>query len=78
MQAVNLVFTVYDRVAEEASPPFIARNKAAAIRMYLNSIKGLAPSDYWLYRIGAFNLDTMELTAVYKPERVMISEGEEE
>jgi len=56
------VYVVWDSVAEEAGPPFVAVNDGIARRMYKNmnipeSLKG----DYYLVRIGYYNSKDMQL-----------------
>lgn len=55
---VNL-YTIYDRLAEEAGPIFHAKNDAVALRAAKNLLKDVAnAADYVLHHIGFF--DTKE------------------
>lgn len=50
------VYTVWDKVAEEAGPPFIAINDGVALRSFkeMNIIPSLR-GDYVLYHIGFYD-----------------------
>lgn len=74
---MSRLYVIYDRVAEESSPPFMARTDGVAVRMYLQSIQQnkLDIQDYWLYKIGCFNCEDMTLIAKDKPLRVKVSDG---
>ena len=61
------VYTVYDKVAEEAGPPFTAVNDNIARRMFANmNIPQALKSDYQLVRIGFYDSKDMQL-AVDEP-----------
>ena len=56
------VYTVYDNVAEEAGPPFVAVNDGIARRMFKNmNIPESLKSDYKLVRIGFYDSKDMLL-----------------
>jgi len=60
-QKVRL-YTIYDRVAEEAGPLFPAVNDGIAIRNYRNVLEQVPEyqrGDYRLYYIGEFDPHTM-------------------
>jgi hypothetical protein len=71
------LYVIYDRIAEESCPPFMARTNGVAVRYYLSSMKDMPINDYWLYRIGVYGTDDMYLHALDKPERVKISDSED-
>jgi len=78
MKTEMKMFAIYDRIAEESSAPFLARTEGVAVRIYLDAIKSQAPSaiqDYWLYSLGVYDTETMELTPKEKASRVKPSEG---
>jgi len=71
------LYVIMDRVAEESTPPFMARTDGVAVRFYLGEmekIKAHLP-DYWLYKIGSYNTETMALLPLSSPIRVKVSEG---
>ena len=57
------VYTVYDRVAEQAGPLMEAINDKVAVRAYKQLIAGqhLEPSEYNLVRLGMYDRDSMSL-----------------
>lgn len=56
------IYTVYDKVAEEAGPLFQAVNDGIALRNYRNmQIPESLKNDYSLYRIGTYDTVTMEI-----------------
>jgi hypothetical protein len=73
------LYTVYDRVAEEAGPVFQARTKGVAIRYFQKLIADnseVNAVDYWLYYLGSYDPVDLLLYGKDKAERVMISELE--
>ena len=68
------LYTVYDRVAEEAGPCFLAVNDGVAVRNFrqlLASSSVVAEDEYVLYKIGSYDSKTMIVKAV-DPVRVMV------
>ena len=74
------LYTIYDRIAEESSPPFLARTDGVAIRHYLAAMqnKDITPDDFWLYKIGGYDTADMRLQALTQPMRVLIKNKEVE
>lgn len=59
------LYTIYDRVAEEAGPVFQAINDGVALRNTVQVLKPLSPTlrdEYQLIKVGSINTKTMELT----------------
>lgn len=58
------MYTIFDRVAEEAMPPFTAKTDGLAIRIFLDVLsKSPHPkNDFLLYRIGEWDPETHTLT----------------
>ena len=57
-----LLFTIYDKSAEEAGPVFNAPNEAIAIRHTVNIMMDIPPhvrSDYMLYCLGHWDHKSM-------------------
>jgi hypothetical protein len=55
------LYSVKDVVAQEFSPPFLAKNDEVALRQFsqfLTSLKGASHSDFKLFQVGFFSLDT--------------------
>lgn len=68
------LYTVYDRVAEEAGPCFLAVNDGVAVRAYRNLVKqeGVVSEDeYILYRVGSYESKSMEVRGE-EPVRVVV------
>lgn len=68
------VYTVFDRVAEEAGPLYCAVNDAVAARMYRHLIAetGSAdPKDFYLLYVGDY--DTKEVQIVGEPEGIQVN-----
>lgn len=64
------VYTVYDKVAEEAGPPFTAVNDGIARRMFKNmNIPESLKSDYKLIRIGFYDSKDVQL-AIDEPYEI--------
>jgi hypothetical protein len=54
------VYTIYDRVAEESSTPFLAINDGVAKRNFMNTIKSVSEvNDFQLVHLGRYNTHTM-------------------
>jgi hypothetical protein len=55
------LYTVYDKVAEEAGPIFQAKTDGVAMRNYQGLVQSqnLNPDDYLLYYLGTFNTEDM-------------------
>lgn len=65
IQGIDLgVYTVKDSKAESCLPPFTMRSDGEAVRAFGDTVcKGGTPlsehpEDYFLYRIGSYNLNT--------------------
>lgn len=53
---IQKLYTVFDKVAEEAGPVFTAVNDGVAIRSYVKILNQAAdPNDYQLLHIGEYN-----------------------
>lgn len=60
------LYTIYDRVAEEGSPPFVARTDGVAVRQFQAAILGgkvLNPDDYVLYRVGGWDSTALSVSS---------------
>jgi len=55
------LYTVWDKIAEEGCPPFMARTDGQAVRVF-NSMKIEDKDDYLLYRIGTYDPFSLEIT----------------
>jgi len=68
------LYTVYDRVAEEAGPCFLAINDGVAVRSYRQLIQSsgvVAEDEYVLYRIGSYDSKRMDVKGE-EPVKVMV------
>lgn len=55
---ISNIYVVWDKIAEEAGPPFIAKNDGVAMRNYFRIIeKSNNYKEYELVSIGEFNSD---------------------
>jgi len=70
------LYVMYDRVSEEYSPPFLARNDQEATRSFMSSLQNgaysLYPQDFSLSCCGVFDSSTAEITA-HPPKSVALS-----
>lgn len=69
------LYTVYDRVGEEAGAPFICRTDGIAVRQFVTAFRQanrpeIKLEDHWLYRIGSFDNETMVLKTFDVPLRL--------
>lgn len=65
------IFTVFDRVAYEAGPPFVAINAGVARRHYraiLDTIPSVDKDAYRLYRLGSYDSEKMVILVEGSPE----------
>ncbi len=69
------IFTIYDKVAQEAGPLFQAKNLYVAMRCVKEMLKDsiVNPSEYDLVRIGTFDSESMTLCALPKADAVELS-----
>lgn len=69
------VFTIYDKVAQEAGPIFQAKNLYVAMRYVNEMIKDnkINLSEYDLVRLGTFDSESMFLTVLPKADAVELS-----
>jgi len=74
------IYVVYDRIAEESSPPMMHRTDGLAVKLYVQMLQqsGEKLTDYWLYKLGTYDTLDMVLYAYEKPARVKVSDGVEE
>lgn len=62
------VYTVYDKTAEEAGPPFVAVNNGVAIREYRNmGIPEALKDEYSLHLIGYYDSKKMDIVPNVTP-----------
>lgn len=72
--AKHMLYTMYDRVAEEYGPPWAARNDAVAVRQFMSGMKDNPfPDDFWLYCIGSYDSNTGVIESMAQ-KRVPFSE----
>lgn len=67
------LYTVYDRVAEQAGPVYCAVNDGVALRMYraLLQQERVADKDaYWLYALGDYDTSSMVIVPITPASRV--------
>lgn len=69
------LFTIYDKVAQEAGPIFQAKNIYVAMRYVKDMIKdnNINLTEYDLVRLGTFDSESMFLTAIPKADAVELS-----
>lgn len=71
----NEIFTIYDKVAQEAGPIFQAKNLSVAIRYVNEMIKDnkINLTEYDLVRLGSFDSESMFLSVFPKADAVELS-----
>lgn len=70
---VTQLYVIYDKVAEEPSPIFQAKNDSHAIRSYTQAmIREPVPADFCLMCLGIFSSSSLILTAYSEPKEVYI------
>ena len=69
------IFTIYDKVAQEAGPIFQAKNLYVAMRYVNDMIKDnkINLSEYDLVRLGTFDSESMSITVLPKADAVELS-----
>lgn len=73
------LYTVYDRVAEQAGPVYCAVNDGVALRMYraLLQEERVADQDaYWLYALGDYDMSSMVIVPMTPPSRVELPDAQ--
>lgn len=72
---INELFTIYDKVAQEAGPIFQAKNLYVAMRYVKEMIKDskINLSEYDLVRLGSFDSESMSITVLPKADAVELS-----
>lgn len=60
MEQIESLYSVYDTVAEEFGPVFMARNDMVAKRAVINMMEKseVSVNEYQLYKVGVFNTNT--------------------
>lgn len=66
------LYVINDKIADEDSPVFEAKNEAIALRQYrgLLSKESVFPEEYRLFQVGNINKSTHVLTAM-KPVEIL-------
>ena len=72
---INELFTIYDKVAQEAGPIFQAKNLYVAMRYVNEMIKDnkINLSEYDLVRLGTFDSESMSISVLSKADAVELS-----
>ena len=68
------IYTIYDRVAQEAGPIFEAKNDAVALRSAEQLLERSERSDFAVYRLGQFDRETMQLSVESVPRQIDIAD----
>ena len=59
---MEYLYTVWDKVAHDSCPPFVAKNDAVAARKFRELLaKTVTPDDYELWRIAQFSSSDMTI-----------------
>jgi hypothetical protein len=72
------LYTVYDSVAEECAPPFIAKTDGLAQRLFVNGFRqanrpDIKIEEHSLYRIGSFDNETMKLVPLEQSIKISVT-----
>ncbi len=72
---INELFTIYDKVAQEAGPIFQAKNLYVAMRYVEEMIKNsnINLTEYDLVRLGSFDSESMSISVFSKADAVELS-----
>lgn len=73
------LYVIFDRTAEEASPPFEAVNDGIALRNFRNLMEkspAYQRADFRLYKIADYDSKSMAISVCDTREEVLYSEGE--
>ena len=72
---ITEIFTIYDKVAQEAGPIFQAKNLYVAMRYVKDMIKdnNINLTEYDLVRLGSFDSESMSLSVLSKADAVELS-----
>lgn len=73
----TILYTIFDRVAEEAGPVFEAVNDGVAMRNFRNLLKDVPAyqhGDYRIYRLGSFDHSNMDIMKYPVIDEVLFSE----
>ena len=72
---INELFTIYDKVAQEAGPIFQAKNLYVAMRYVKEMIKdnNINLTEYDLVRLGSFDSESMSISVFSKADAVELS-----
>ena len=72
---INELFTIYDKVAQEAGPIFQAKNLYVAMRYVKDMIKdnNINLTEYDLVRLGSFDSESMSISVLSKADAVELS-----
>lgn len=55
------IYSIYDKVAQESGPLFLAKNMPVAKRMAHGNLKNVEKKDFFLRFHGEFNVETGEI-----------------
>lgn len=69
---VLLIYSIWDKVAEEAGPLFTAKSDAVAIRSYRIALRESEPSEHVLYCLGEFNTEKVDVDGLPHPREIFI------
>lgn len=74
---IDHVYTIYDRVAEDAGPLFTARNEGVALRALGDVFKNSygKPEEYKLLCIGTYDHTTAKLESIDPPIDIYFDPG---
>ena len=69
-----MLYTIWDRVAEEAGPIICAKNDAVAVRNFRNYTKDVREDEYRLYRVGEYDNEKVMIFGLDgRPEEVVVA-----
>lgn len=73
------LYTVYDRIAEDGGPPWVAKNDGVAARQFRKILEQVDPdsqAEYKLYYLGEYDSAQMTLTVEINPSEVLTTMDE--
>ena len=67
------MYSIFDRVAEEGSPPFVARTDGVAIRHFMHNLsKNPNIDDYSLHCVAYYDPETMKIQVHQDQPRTVV------
>lgn len=74
---LTFLYSIYDKIAQEAGPVFEAKNDLVAARGFRLGIpKNTNPAEFTLFCIGSMSHDPIKLIGFETPREVVVNDAE--